>query len=118
MIKVGDIVLNEVNRSGKSKTQIAKDIKLSRSGLSKILARDEMEVKYVVRIGKSIRHDFSKHFPQINSELLGSFVNETSEEYSTLSNGELRAKMIELQSKYIKLLEEHVELLRTLKTND
>lgn len=118
MIKVGNIVSNEVNRSGKSKTQIAKDVHLSRTGLAKVLARTEMDMKYILGIGKSIRYDFSKHFPALNSELMGKILSDPLEEYESLSNGELRIKLIDLQSKYINLLEEHVELLKQVNQSE
>jgi hypothetical protein len=113
-IKVGDIVLNEVTKSGKSKTQLAKDLKISRTGLQKILDREDMDSRYILAIGKSIRYDFSNEFPQLNTEVLNDIVggNLFAED---ANNFELRNQLLEIQQKYIRLLEQHVELLHQLK---
>lgn len=114
-IKVDDIVFNEVTKSGKSKVQIAKDLDLSRTGLDNILKKKEMDMKYIIAIGKSIRYDFSNDFPQLNTEVVSSIVN--GEKYlETANNSELRDQLLEIQQKYIKLLEQHVILLSQKKS--
>lgn len=113
-IKVGETVRNEVTKSGKTQTSIAKDIGISRVQLGKILALTEMEMKYVLGIGNSIRYDFSNDFPQLNTEVVSKLVDGT-QYFETANNLELRNQLLEIQQKYIKLLEAHVELLHTIK---
>jgi len=114
-IKVGDIVKNEVLRTKIPKTQIARDLKKSRTWLDGILNSEEIEMKYVLAIGKAIRYDFSNHFPQLTSAKIDHLLTDPEIPYEIMDNAELRNQMIEMQGKYIKLLEEHIELLKDLK---
>jgi hypothetical protein len=114
-IKVDDFVRKEVTKSGKTITSIAKDIGISRVQLGKILSYSEMEMKYVLAIGKSIRYDFANMFPQLNTEVVSSIVD-GSQYFDTANSLEIRNQLLEVQSKYIKLLEQHVELLHTIKS--
>ena len=109
-IKVGEIVRNEVTKSGKTQTSIAKDVGISRVQLGKILSSPEMEMKYVLAIGKSIRFDFSSTFPQLNTEVVSGLVSGNNH-FDTANNTELRTQLLEIQQKYIRLLEQHVDLL-------
>ncbi|MGY4385677.1 DNA-binding XRE family transcriptional regulator [Pedobacter sp. UYP24] len=113
-IKVDEFVRNEVTKSGKTQTSIAKDVGISRVQLGKILALPEMEMKYVLGIGNSIRYDFSNIFPQLNTEVVSSIVD-GNHYFETANNLELRNQLLEIQQKYIKLLEAHVDLLHKLK---
>jgi len=115
-IKVGEIVNKEVAKSGKTQLSIASDVGLSTVQLRKILRQPMMEMKYVLGIGKSIRFDFSKYFPELNSERLSKIVDEALEPLATMGNEELRDRIIEIQNKYVNLLEEHIQLLK--KIND
>ncbi|RZL31122.1 MAG: hypothetical protein EOP00_35480 [Pedobacter sp.] len=114
-IKVSDIVGKEVARSGKTRTAIANDIGISTVQLRKILKEELMEMKYVVAIGKSIRVDFGKYFPELNAEKLGNILHDPEVPYEAMGNTELRDKIIEIQDKYVKLLEEHINLLKEIK---
>jgi hypothetical protein len=113
-IKVDDLVRNEVTKSGKTITGIAKDVGISRVQLGKILGNSEMEMKYVLAIGKSIRYDFSNMFPQLNTEVVSGIVD-GNQYFDTFNSLEIRNQLLEVQSKYIKLLEQHVELLHSIK---
>jgi hypothetical protein len=109
-IKVNDLVKNEVTRSGKQKKNIAEEIGISRNQLNNILAEPEMEMKYVVKIGKSIRHDFTKDLPQ-----LASFVtDDDAVEYDTLNSNQLKNELLELQRKYTKLQDDYISTLKDL----
>lgn len=114
-IKVGDIVKNEVLRTKIPKTQIARDLKKSRTWLDGILNSEEIEMKHIIAIGKAIRYDFSKHFPQLISAKIDKLVTSPDTPFSAMDDSELRNQLIEMQGKYIKLLEEHVDLLRKVK---
>ncbi|WP_231423992.1 hypothetical protein [Pedobacter sp. Leaf250] len=116
-IKVDDVVKKEFAKSGKTIISTAEDIGISRVQLSKILKEPEMEMKYVLAIGKSIRFDFSKYFPILNTEKLEHMVNDPAVPYESMGNAELRNVVIETQAKYIMLLEEHVKVLHELKEN-
>jgi len=106
-IYVNDIVKNEVIKSKIPKSRLAAEMGLSRIGLSKILEREYIDSKYIIAIGKIIRYDFSVNFPELHAPA------DTSEtlSYDTLDNHQLRSKLIELQAKYVHILEEYIKLL-------
>lgn len=114
-IKVDDIVNNEFTKSGKTLTATASDIGLSTVQLRKILKQKEMEMKYILAIGKSIRFDFSKHFPLLAAEKLQHMTMEPAIPYESMGNAELRNIIIETMAKYINLMEEHIKLLHEIK---
>jgi hypothetical protein len=109
-IKVNDFVKNEVSKAGKSKIQIAKDVGISRNQLTNILAEPEMEIKYVVKIGKSIRHDFTKDIPQMSNFI----TSDDGVEYETLNNSQLRNELLELQRKHSQLQDDYIKTLKDL----
>jgi hypothetical protein len=108
---VGDIVKNEVVKAGKSKAQIASDIKISRQHLNNILGDDHMELEYVLGIGKSIRYDFSQDIAEINRHT----INEPMPNYGDHTNAQLREDLLDLQKKYIALQTDHIKLLNELR---
>lgn len=110
-INVSDIVRKVVSSSGKRQISIAKDVSLSTVQLRKILKDNEIEMKHVLAIGKSINYDFSRHFPELNSEKLNNILREPEGLYDKMGNTELKNNMIELQGRYITLLEQHIKLL-------
>lgn len=114
-IKVSDIVNKAVARSGKTRTAVANDVGITTVSLRKILREETMEMKYVLSIGKSIYQDFSKYFPELNSEKLGNILQEPAVPYENMGNTELRDKIIEIQDKYVRLLEQHIKLLEERK---
>jgi hypothetical protein len=116
-IKVDNIVNIEVIKSQKSITGIASDINLSRVQLRKILDKPEMEMKYILAIGKSIRFDFGKYFPELRTEFLDKMVQDPQANYGNMGNFELRNEIIDISAKYIKLLEDHVQLLKNCNEN-
>lgn len=111
---VGDIVKNEVTRSGKNKTQIAKDIGRSRTLLNNILDEEYMELDYVLKIGKSIRHDFTDQLPELNKYVF----QEEEVHYDTFNKSELKNELLDLQRKYISLQEAHIQLLNEVRGFD
>lgn len=114
-IRVSDFVKKQVSASGKRQIAIAKDVGLSTVQLRKILKDQDMEMKYILAIGKSINFDFSNYFPELNSEKLTNILSEPDVAYQSMGNIELRDKVIEVKSRYIKLLEEHIALLKEFK---
>lgn len=112
-IKVDNIVNIEVIKSKKSITGIASDINLSRVQLRKILDKPEMELKHILAIGKSIRFDFGKYFPELGTEFLDKMIQYPQADYGKMDNIELRNVLVDMSSKYIKLLEDHVQLLNS-----
>lgn len=109
-IRVNDFVRNEVIRSGKHKKQIAADIGISRNQLNNILAEPDMEMKYVVKIGKSIRHDFRNDLPQLASLI----TEDEPVEYNSLNLNQLKDEMMELQRKFSALQNDYIEALKEL----
>jgi hypothetical protein len=109
-IKVNDLIKNQVTLSGKQKKNIADDIGISRNQLNNILAEPNMEVKYVLSIGKSIRHDFTKDLPD-----LAKFVTDDVEvEYDRASVKELKDELLEMHRKYTKLQDDYINSLKEL----
>jgi len=113
-IKVGDIVKNEVTKSKIPKVAISTTVGKSRTWLDNILSQEEIEVKYIIAIGKAIRVDFGFYFPELKKapEYL---VEEPEGVYASYKEVSLRDQLIEMQSKYIALLEEHARVLREIK---
>lgn len=109
-IKVNDFVRNEVVRSGKNKKQIAEEIGISRNQLNNILAEPDMEMKYIVKIGKSIRHDFRNDLPQLASLM----TDDTPVEYNQLNPNQLKDELMEIQRKYSALQDEYIQALKEL----
>lgn len=114
-IRVSDFVKKQVSASGKRQIAIAKDVGLSTVQLRKILKDQDMEMKHILSIGKSINFDFSQQFPELNSEKLTNILSEPDVPYQRMGNVELRDQIIEIKSRYIKLLEEHILLLKEFK---
>lgn len=118
LIKVGEIVKKEVYKSGITKVLLAKKIGISRVWLAKLLDDEELEASYVISIGKAIRFDFSKYFPELISFMGNApspstaiYENATMDELKTQVEAlqkaiDLRDKHIALQEKYIKVLED------------
>lgn len=113
-IKVGEIVKNEVFRSKIPKTQIVKELKKSRPWFDDKLKSDEMDPWLIFRIGKAIRYDFRKDFPELTLTE-ESLLTESSDDYDKMESIDLRNKLLEVQSKYVALLEEHIKLLNGIK---
>jgi hypothetical protein len=109
-IWVGEIVKNEVNRSGKKKTQIAKEIPLSRTHLDNILNDDYMELEYLIKIGKVIRHDFTEQLPEASKHIVG----EPEVAYETLNSSQLKNELLEMQRKYTVLQDDYIKALKDL----
>jgi hypothetical protein len=109
-IKVNDFVRNEVVRSGKNKKQIAEEVGISRNQLNNILAEPEMEMKYIVKIGKSIRHDFRNDLPQLASLM----TDDEPVEYNQLNTSELKDELLEMQRKFTALQNDYIEALKEL----
>lgn len=109
-IKVNDLVTNEVVRSGKQKKQIAADIGISRNQLNNILAEPEMEMKYIVKIGKSIRHDFREDLPQLASLI----TDDEPVEYNQLNTSQLKDELLEMQRKFAALQNDYIQSLKEL----
>ncbi len=109
-IRVGDFVKNEVTRSGKQKKQIAMDIGISRNQLNNILAEPDMEIKYITKIGKSIKHDFTKDLPQLSSFV----TEEVPIEYESLTISQLKDELLDIRRKFSDLQSEYIGTLKEL----
>jgi len=114
-INVGDIVSNAVHQQKlKNITQIAGEIGITRVTLNSILKSDQMEVKYIIAIGKSLQIDFSKFFKELSGPNSVNIVEDPGELYR--SNIKLREKyetLLEenkdLQNRYIEMMEKYIK---------
>jgi hypothetical protein len=100
----GQLIEKAVKQSGISITQLAKKIKKSRQSVYNIFESQNVPVDLILSIGKAIHYDFSKDFKQLKTystktEL--TIVEEDNAEY--------------WKQKYIALLEEYNQLLKTKK---
>lgn len=114
-IKVGDTVKNQVTKSIKPKTHIAKDLGISRTWLDRILEQEELEIKFILGIGKSLDFDFSTLFPSLKDRISVNTVESALELDEEITDDNVKIKLIEVQAKYIKLLEAHIRLMEKLK---
>lgn len=114
-VKVGDAVRNEVLKSKKPKTQIAKELHKSRTWLDNVLRDELMDIKHILGIGSVLEIDFSPIIPGLKKAAMNHLVNEPSTAYAALGTADLRAQLIDTQAKYIKLMEEHIKVLHELK---
>lgn len=107
-IKVGQVVKNQITRSSIPKTKIAEKIGISRTWLTQILESEEMEQEYIVKIGKCIKYDFSKNFPQLNSMLF------EQQDYNDGNLTDCKKRLQEVTDKYVILLEKYTEMVELL----
>lgn len=106
----GEIILNEIKKSGISISTLSKKINMSRENLYKVFKRQKVDPYLMLRIGKAINHDFSVNFK--NKEFSTLLMNPEME----YENSELKVKRLERQLNVFKekcwiLMEENNLLL-------
>ena len=103
----GDIVKRAISKSGLSKAALAKKLGVGRTTLYYKLDSEYLDYDFIIQVYQAIKRDISKDFPDLIKYVSG----EPVEEYSN----ELKNCKEELESykeKYIKLMEEHNQLLK------
>ncbi len=109
MIHKGALVEKAIRTSGYSITDIAKKLTFSRRHLYNLFQKKELDHATIQVIGRMIHHDFAGEIPgfvMYNAE-------EPIEGYG-INTEALKEELDLLKDKYIKLLEEHKELLERL----
>jgi plasmid maintenance system antidote protein VapI len=111
---VGDEIRNAiVQQALKSKTEIAAEIGISRNQLNNILGKDEMEVKYVLALGKTLHVDFSKTLKSLQTPSIEMLL-EAEEKYVT-EKDILKDELLQIHRKYVEALEEINQLHKEIK---
>jgi hypothetical protein len=105
----GEIVFNAVKESKFNITELARLINFSRRALYNWFESEEVRPDDIYKIGRIIKHDFSKEFPEYFTPedfSTTKVVNETVDEYNKLMEKYtlLMKSHIELQEKYHALL--------------
>jgi plasmid maintenance system antidote protein VapI len=100
----GQVIQKAVKESGISITQLAKKLKKSRQSVYNIFDSQQVPLDMIIEIGKAIHYDFSKDFKQLKS-------------YSSQSDATIAedSNVEYWKQKYITLLEEYNQLLKSKK---
>ena len=96
----GKFILDKIKGCGKSLTQVAKDLDISRSTIYQWIGDKKLSDEKLFRVADAIKIDISEDFPD--------FVHNSSVFYIKDDGGE--SKYVELKEKYINLLERHTAL--------
>ncbi|QCR23107.1 hypothetical protein [Pontibacter sp. SGAir0037] len=124
----GEIVEAVVRSSGISLSKLHKKLNISRGTLYNKFDDANLEYEFILEVGRIIHHDFTEEFPnmfnpagddkQDSNQISANDVSEASNNYyrpHTLK--ECERALLNLQSKYISLLETHQALLTSVKSN-
>ena len=103
----GQIVRKVIKDSGYTKTFIAERMNMSRNTLHNKLGNSTLSAYFLYRLGKAIRYDFTKDFPELKETDLYKDAFERPMVYET-------EELIQLHANYTKLLEEYNRLLKFL----
>lgn len=98
----GEIIKKAIEQSGIKKIDVAKSMKMSQSSLYRLFEDPFVTYDDILQIGKIIKHNFSKEFPELANPLTK----------SQEDNLDYKLKYMELAEKYIKVLEEKEQLLK------
>lgn len=112
MVLRGEIVKQVVKQSGFKFSEVSKQLHLSRSTLHRRLAEENLDWNLIRQVGKILKYDFSKEFYEMPGELAKMGVIEY-EQPEFLDAAKLESlpdcirELLEMQRKYISLLERH-----------
>lgn len=108
----GEIVEKAVRQSGVPISEIARSIGYNRKSMYDFFQKADLGLDIVIQIGKAIRHDFRKDFPELFFSDRNE-VGEPVEDYKSSADLEECIKeRNEWMYKYIDLLEQHNALLK------
>lgn len=97
----GEIIRKAIEASGKKIQTILNETGIAKTTLYSVFEQTSPKLDYIIKIGKSINHDFSKDFPD-----LAQFSTESED------NLNYKFKYMELAEKYIKMMEENAEYMK------
>jgi predicted transcriptional regulator len=106
----GEIVEKAIRQSGVKITQIAKEIGYNRKSIYDFFDNANLSLDVIVEIGKAIKYDFRKDFPELFIQGAVNIVNESPEVYGTGSLVECLKEKNEWKSRYYAALEENSNL--------
>lgn len=104
----GEIVNKAVLESGISKSSLAKKLGRDRKTVYNYMLNADLALDIIVEIGKIIKYDFRKDFPELFIPQPENVVNESTESYGSLAECIKRNK--ELEKTNYSLLEEISQL--------
>jgi hypothetical protein len=116
-IYVGETIKNAVNDPNQPipKTKIADMVGVVRQHLHQMLNNPEMEIDYIVKIGLAIRRDFSADFPELRNYPGINALNDPEVPYNVRTPMTIEMELIDLQRKYIQVLQDNNDLLKELR---
>ncbi len=106
----GEIVEKAIRLSGIGITDVAKEIGYSRTHMYVFFDDPDLGVDIIIKIGKAIKHDFRKEFPELFMTNPTDVVNEPSVEYMSNSLTDCLKEKNEWKTKYYAVLEEVSQL--------
>lgn len=122
----GEVIRDAVKASGVAIGVVAEKMSISRKTLYNKFKESSIPYSFILKLGEVIHHDFSQDFPhlsktvkkeapkqqpQISTNLLLPFDSEPQEIYKPNNLRECEQELVNLQRKYIGLLEKFNELL-------
>ncbi|MFD2247179.1 helix-turn-helix domain-containing protein [Pontibacter ruber] len=119
----GEIIKEAIKTSGIAMSVVADKLGISRKTLYNKFKESAIPYSFILRLGEVIHHDFSKEFPHLNksikketlpqapANLLLPFDGEPQEAPKPNTLKDCEAELLQLQRKYIALLEKFNELL-------
>jgi predicted transcriptional regulator len=110
----GEIVEGILRKSGVPIARVAKLLGVSRPTIYNKLDDMQLDYGFILRVGQIIKHDFTREFPDIFEHSQPEEVNEQLA-LPAASALPIEMELLEMQRKYITLMEEHLQLLRQLK---
>ena len=116
-IYVGETIKNAVNdpKQPIPKNKIAEMIGIVRQHFHSLLNNPEMEIDYIVKIGLAIRRDFSTDFPELKNYPGINTLHDPEVPYNVRTPMTIEMELIDLQRKYIQVLEDNNDLLKELR---
>ena len=126
----GEIIKEAIKTSGIAMGVVAEKMGISRKTLYNKFKESAIPYSFILRLGEVIHHDFSKEFPHLNksvkkelipqvpTNLLLPFDGEPQEAPKPNTMKECEAELLQLQRKYIALLEKFNELLLKTQQQD
>lgn len=115
MISDGEILRQILQENGIQYGYLAKMLGVHRNTVTRMLGEHLIPTERLLQIGKILRIDILKKFPRLERDLVApqytSLVNEPNPTIRKRSIENCEREILEIQRKYIALLEKHNELL-------